>query len=123
MTIIDSRGPYATHASLSNVKFDEYGAAAIYRLMQSIGATKDTVLFLDGRGRISVHSKFHYESGLMPTDDDDGKRIGDMTETLDAWVKKRARLHRLNVRKMNKIQGALSRVGTAFDWLKKELHS
>lgn len=113
--------PLASHADIGKIKIDEYGAAAIYRFLLSLGATKDIKIIYDCGGQVYAQKRIRYKSPMMPTVDDNGDRVGVQLIPLTDYIKILVKFHRAKTDKINKISGAMQRIQNSLELLKKEL--
>lgn len=114
---INVHTPSINTAKLSHIKFDERAAAAVYKILMALGATKDMRLFVDPHNTCYVMVKFFYS-----TDPVTGEKLyGDQRMELEEYIMKLVKGHKLKMSRLNKIKGAFNRIENALITLKKEL--
>lgn len=97
--------PAINTASMKNLELDERQAVAIYKLLMSLGATKDVRLFYDDVIGTYVMRKFAYD-----TDDNGNPIYGDQRYELMDYIMLLIRYYRIKSKKIAALQGAVARV-------------
>lgn len=109
-----------TFSTIDAIKFTRIDADIIYRLLMDMGATKD-IQFHWEDGRVYIMKPFHYEGSMMPTLDDDGKRVGQQYYTLAKYIKTLIRFDRSAHKRMTNVKNKINAMHQAITKLEKQL--
>lgn len=111
-----------TWASINDIQFDRMGAEVIYKLLTELGAAKDMEFhWNEDNGKISIHQKFYYESGMMPDEEDTGKREGTQLYTLGSYIKRLVRWDRAAYKRMKNVEQKINQMHNGIEALRKQL--
>lgn len=109
-------------SDIDSIKFDRMGAEVIYKLLLSLGSTKDATLQWDEEsGKIHIMKKFRYTSGVTPLDGDDGVRTGTQYYSLSSYIKLLIRFDRSAYKRMKNVENKINSMNQAISKLDKQL--
>lgn len=109
-----------TFGTIDDMEFSRSDADIVYRLLMELGSTKD-IKFHWNDGRIHIMKSFHYESPMMPTSDDDGKRTGVQYYTLAKYIKLLIKWDRSAYRRMKNVESKINQMHSHIEVLRKQL--
>lgn len=107
---------------LDCISFSRNEAEAVYLFLLALGATnKIRFDWNEELGKIHIFKPFHYESSMIPTSVDDGKRIGLQYYTLNKYIKTLIRFDKSAYNRMKNVEKKISEMESIPKGLKTQL--
>lgn len=110
--------------NLDFVGFDRMGAEAVFRMLLEMGATKDIkLLWNETNGTIRIMKRFSYPSVIIPTEEDDGHRMGDQFLSLRQFIKFLIRFDRAQHKRMKNVEKKIYAMHSGIELLQRQLNN
>ena len=104
---INVHTPAINTAMLSHIKWDERGAAALYKMLMQLGATKDIRLFITPSTHTAyVMVKFYYGEDPITNE----PLYGDQRYELEGYINKLIKGHRIKMAQVRHTKGMLTKI-------------